>query len=138
MKPVIYLLSAFLTYSLAHGQGRTATPPVQGPLTFVAWKQQQVSDAQSQIQKLTASQADEKTLARAREALATTSELTLEEYISVYLPSLQDDRQSIVKLLEQLNKDETADIVNSLLKRSVAMRKGSDNLLGANAIILSK
>jgi hypothetical protein len=124
LKAAIYFLSAFLTYSLAQGQAPQDIPVVLGPapapvaLTFTAWKQLQISDAQAQVKKLsTARRVDPKLVARAKETLANASELTVEEYVSVYLSALTNDRETLVKLAEKLTKDETADIIATLLRR---------------------
>lgn len=123
IKAAAYILSAFLTYSLmAQGQapliGPLPAPPPIPALTFTAWKQIQITEAQAQVRKLSSGRRnDHKLVARAQETLANASELTVEEYVSVYLTTLQNDRDVLVKLSEKLTKDETADIIGSLLRR---------------------
>lgn len=127
-KILAYILSAILTYSLAQGQAPVVygPQPAPVPLTFTLWKQQQVAEAQTQLQKLTGRRgSDKKEIARAKETLANAGELTVEEYVSVYLTTLQGNRLSLVNLSEKLTKDETADIISSLLNRIDAERKQS-------------
>lgn len=116
--------------ALAQNQELTAAP-----LTFNAWKEQQILEAQNQILRLKATPNNnpnlEKQLKRARDGQLTAMELTLEEYVLVYLPSLQNNPDSIAKLMEKLTKEETAKIIQSLLKRSDASR----NKPGSIAVI---
>lgn len=150
-KTLCYLIAAFLTYSvaqsLAYGQSdrttrmapsQTAPPPSSpapnptghSPMSFVSWKQNQIAEAQEHLQRLIASKADEKQIQRAKDTVTSSSELTIEEYISVYLVDLQTDRPNILKLLEKLNKDESADILIALLRRVESSPKRPATLPG--------
>ena len=128
-KTAVYFIAAILTYSLAqdiaHGQQERSERPASAasPMTYTTWKQQQVAAAQEQLQKLTQAKADQKQIQRAKDAVAGASELTIEEYISVYLTDLQEDRGDIVKLLEKLSKEESADLMMALLRRSDSPQK---------------
>lgn len=61
--------------------------------------------------------AAEKDLRRAQESLQTANELQFEDYINVYLPTLQDQPDSLNKLAEKLSKEELSEIFKSLVKK---------------------
>jgi hypothetical protein len=52
----------------------------------------------------------ERDLKRAQESLETASGLQLDDYISIYLPTLQDQPEALNKLAEKLTKEELAAI----------------------------
>lgn len=142
-QPIVYLIAAMITYSMAQGlahgqQERNQRPYPLSPVSYGTWKQQQVSESQEHLQRLIYSKADQKQIQRAKDALAGASELTIEEYISVYLTSLQDDREDIVKLLEKLDKEESADLLIALLKRSDSPQKRPANVPGVALNHLTK
>jgi hypothetical protein len=120
-------------------------------LTFQAWKDQQVLEAQNQILRISArlnqlkngkasgtesketanlpsnrlkkvGEADslalaEKDLKRAQESMETATGLQFENYIDIYLPSLQDQPEAAAKLIEKLSKEELMEITKALLRK---------------------
>lgn len=124
------------------------------PLTFQAWKEQQILEAQNQTLRVSARisqlksgkgaapvKADslpamnskvkkaadvdslavaEKELRRNQESLQTANALSLEDYVSVYLPTLQDQPEALQTLATKLSKDELAEIFKALVSRSSA------------------
>lgn len=59
----------------------------------------------------------ERELRRAQESLQTANTLTMDEYISVYLPTLQANPDAIQALSQKLSKDELAEIFRGFMKR---------------------
>lgn len=62
--------------------------------------------------------AAEKELKRGQESLDAANSLQLEDYISIYLPTLQDQPGALDKLAEKLSKEELAEIFKGVLKRN--------------------
>ena len=62
--------------------------------------------------------AAEKDIKRAQESLEAANTLVFEDYINIYLPSLQDQPEAINKLADKLSKEELAQIFKSQTKRS--------------------
>lgn len=60
----------------------------------------------------------EKELKRGQESLDAANSLQLEDYISIYLPTLQDQPGALDKLAEKLSKEELAEIFKGVLKRN--------------------
>ena len=60
----------------------------------------------------------EKELKRGQESLDAANSLQLEDYISIYLPTLQDQPGALDKLAEKLSKEELAEIFKGMLKRN--------------------
>lgn len=143
------LLLLIATYSLP------ALAQDVSPLTFQAWKEQQILEAQNQTLRVSAriSQlksgkaaapakaegslpalnskikkaaetdslaAAEKELRRNQESLQTANALSLEDYVSVYLPTLQDQPEALQSLAAKLSKDELAEIFKALVSRGAA------------------
>jgi hypothetical protein len=52
----------------------------------------------------------ERDLKRAQDVLETANELRIEEYISVYLPTIQDQPDALNKLAEKMSKEQLAEI----------------------------
>lgn len=77
--------------------------------------------ASSRIKK--ASEADalliaEKDMKRSQESLEAANALQLDDYITIYLPTLQDQPGALDKLAEKLSKEELAEIFKSMAKRN--------------------
>lgn len=71
----------------------------------------------------TASDADalslaEKDLKRARESLEAANALELEDYVNIYLPSLEAQPEALNALLQKLTKDEMAEILKVVLLKN--------------------
>lgn len=60
----------------------------------------------------------EKDLKRGQESLDAANSLQLDDYISIYLPTLQDQPGALDKLAEKLSKEELAEIFKGMLKRN--------------------
>lgn len=59
----------------------------------------------------------EKDLRRAQESLKAANELGLEDYISVYLPSLKDNPEALQALAQKMSKEELAEIFKLLFRK---------------------
>lgn len=59
----------------------------------------------------------ENNLTRAKESLQTANNLTVDDYITIYLPSLQSHPEDLDQLASTLNKDQLATLFRSLVKR---------------------
>lgn len=117
----------------AYSEEVVATPVVSptAPMTFQSWKGKQILEAQNQVlrssskinqlksRKVSATSKDmvqaERDLTRAREILDTANGLQIADYVSVYLPTLKDQPQSMQQLSERLTKEELTEIVKVLL-----------------------
>lgn len=71
----------------------------------------------------TASDADglslaERDLKRARESLEAANALELEDYVNIYLPSLEAQPEALNALLQKLTKEELADILKVVLSKN--------------------
>lgn len=141
-------LVAAVTGPVAQAQDSSAS----GALTFQAWKNQQVLEAQNQILRASArvtqfksgripnqNERDasttlssnrikkvnttdslaiaERDLKRAQESMEAANGLQVEHYVDVYLMSLQDQPETVVKLLEKLSKDELEEITRTLIRK---------------------
>ncbi len=59
----------------------------------------------------------ERDLKRAQDSLQAANSLQLDDYISIYLPTLQDQPEDVKALAEKLSKEDLAEIFISLVKR---------------------
>jgi hypothetical protein len=59
----------------------------------------------------------EKDVKRAQDILQGANDLQFEDYINIYLPTLQDQPELMNKLVEKLSKEELAEIVKSFVKK---------------------
>lgn len=145
-----------------------AQEPSVPALTFQAWKDQQVLEAQNQILRASnrvatvknskgapveskdsgalpssrvkkANDLDlisnsEKDLKRSQESMQTATALQFEDYINIYLPTLQNEPEALNRLTEKLSKEELAEITKHLIskgsKGNDAKRSGSATLEG--------
>ena len=130
-------------------------------LSFQAWKERQILDAQNQTLRISArisqlkaakkgapvevassapvrnsklrkAEADplssaEKDLRRAFESVQGAGQLTLDDYASVYLPSLQEQPEAVEALVSKLSQEELREILKSLLKTYPSNRSASRN-----------
>ena len=74
----------------------------------------------SRIKKSTDSDtiaSSERDLKRAQESLETANGLQVDDYISIYLPTLQDQPEALNKLAEKLSKEELAEIFKNSYKK---------------------
>lgn len=67
--------------------------------------------------------AAEKDLRRAQESLRASNELTIEDYATIYLPSLRDSAQALQNLAQKLSKEELAEIFKVLVQRDANERE---------------
>ena len=65
----------------------------------------------------------ERDLKRAQETLENANELQFEDYIVIYLPTLQDQPEALSKLADKLSKDELAEIFKVMYTKGA---RGSD------------
>lgn len=76
----------------------------------------------------------ERDLKRAQESMQAAAELQLEDYINIYLPSLQDQPDTLAKLTERLSKEELTEITKVLIRKGFrqpnARRNSSAGTLG--------
>ncbi len=79
--------------------------------------------------------AAERDLLRAQESLQTANGLTLEDYVSIYLPSLQDQPESLHNLVQKFTREELAEMVKMLVNKGVS---SSSNARRNNTFASSK
>lgn len=75
--------------------------------------------------------AAEKDLKRGQEGLDAATTLQLQDYINVYLPTLQDQPAALDKLAEKLSKEELAEIFKGMLKKSSRTTDAKRNAVSA-------
>jgi C4-dicarboxylate-specific signal transduction histidine kinase len=61
--------------------------------------------------------AAEKDLRRSQESLKAANDLSVEDYVSVYLPSLRENPEALQTLAQKLSKEELAEIFKVLLRK---------------------
>lgn len=59
----------------------------------------------------------EKDLRRSQESLKAAGDLTVEDYVTVYLPSLRDSPEALHALAQKMTKEELAEIFKLLIRR---------------------
>lgn len=59
----------------------------------------------------------ERDLRRAQESLKAANELGIDDYVSVYLPSLRDNPEALQALAQKMSKEELAEIFKLLLRK---------------------
>ncbi len=119
-------LNLLLTLSLGLSHA-SEIPNVIEPLSFSAWKQSQILEAQNELLRTSNSldkTSQDKEVKRAQERLDAAQNLQIEEYISVYLPGLAESPAQIEKLAEKLSKEELGAILKGLLSKPTS---GSNN-----------
>lgn len=62
----------------------------------------------------------ERDLRRAQESLQAANNLTLDEYIAIYLPTLRDQPEALQQLSQKLSKEELVEIFKGLVRKDVA------------------
>jgi hypothetical protein len=84
----------------------------------------------------------ERDLKRAQESLETANSLKLDDYISIYLPTLQDQPGALSSLSEKLSKEELAEIFKMTYTHqpqvSDAKRNAVSSLEGAPSSVRAK
>lgn len=129
----------------------------QEPLvyTFKAWKEQQLTDAQNQVARSTTHlnqlkaaikpahgkkatdtpetvAAAERDLKRAEDGVQAASSLQFDDYVNIYVPTLQDQPELVGKLVDKLNKEELSELVKALVlkdSKSNDTKRNHDPLL---------
>ncbi len=148
-----------------------AQEPQFTALTFQAWKDQQVLDAQNQALRASARMNQikagkgtsseskdsaalpsnrikkagngdqlsiaEKDLVRAQETMTSAANLQLADYINIYLPTLQDQPDAAAKLVDQLTKEELAEITKGLIRKGSPTSDTRRNVGGITAEALA-
>lgn len=141
-----------------------AQEPSVASLTFQAWKDQQVLEAQNQILRASNRVANakntkvaqsegkdssalpssrvkksndvdlmsiaEKDLKRSQESMQTATALEFEDYINIYLPTLQNEPAALTRLTEKLSKEDLAEIAKRLISRGA----GANNAQHCNSV----
>ena len=64
--------------------------------------------------------AAERDLRRAQESLKAANDLNIEDYVTVYLPTLREDPEALQALAQKMSKEELAEIFKVLLRQEVA------------------
>lgn len=157
--PQLVLAACFLGLAVTAGAQEIKSAQ---PLAFQGWKDQQVLEAQNQVLRTSArlnsikssrplaiktkdgvatkakkTDADPVTsaeldLKRAKDSLETAQALKFEDYVDVYIPTLQDQPEALQKIAEKLSKEELMVVVKGLMrqpspsdaKRSAALLEG--------------
>jgi hypothetical protein len=71
----------------------------------------------------------ERDLKRAQESLETAGSLQVDDYISIYLPTLQDQPEALDRLAEKLSKEELAEIFKGTYKKGTHASDAKRNTL---------
>lgn len=134
-KLIFFAISLILTPAAALAPSTPPKPSSPIPLSFKAWKDSQSVEARNQVTRLT----NKITLARANlkegqdanlasvevelktaeENLKYASELTIKEYFEVYLAKFKDDPKAIQSVVDQLSKEEVAELLKNALNQRV-------------------
>ncbi len=61
--------------------------------------------------------AAEKDLRRAQESLKAANDLTLEDYISIYLPTLRENPEALQALAQKMSKEELSEVFKLMLRK---------------------
>lgn len=84
----------------------------------------------------------ERDLRRAQESLETANSLTVNDYISIYLPTLQNQPEALSQLSEKLSKEELAELFKGLVARPAkpddAKRSGKNSVLSGVTLSSNK
>jgi hypothetical protein len=64
--------------------------------------------------------AAERDLRRAQESLKASNELNIEDYVTVYLPTLRENPEALQALTQKMSKEELAEIFKVLLRKETA------------------
>lgn len=77
--------------------------------------------------------AAERDLRRAQESLKAANELNVEDYVTVYLPTLRENPEALQALAQKMSKEELAEIFKVLLRKEAApdTRRNSSALADA-------
>lgn len=62
----------------------------------------------------------EKDLRRAQESLKAANDLTIEEYVNVYLPTLRENPEALQTLAQKMTKDELTEVFKVLLRKDTS------------------
>jgi hypothetical protein len=152
MKALILITSCVFAFTTF------AQDPAQVPsvLSFQAWKEQQILDAQNQTLRISARISQlksaksgatqdpkqtvlaEKELRRSQESLQIASQLTLEDYAIIYLPTLHAQPEALQAVAAKLSKEEMAEILKTLVKNYPSTRDAKRSSgVAAEALTLS-
>lgn len=161
----LYILILTFSFTATVAQAQNPIPAEPRPLSFAAWRDQQVLEGQNQVLRassrvaqLKAGKAQSKLpepsevpanarmkkigegeslasaeldLKRAQETVESASKLQFDDYVEVYVPTLQDHPEALQKLSEKLSKEELIEILKLLMQRpKAADAKRSASLVG--------
>lgn len=117
------------------------------PLLYQGWKNQQILEAQNQMLRISARinslkigksgattaaahlptnkikssdplAAAEKDLRRSQESLVAAQNLSFDDYVTIYIPTLQDQPEMVAHLAEKLSHEELVDVVKLLIRQT--------------------
>lgn len=121
------------------------TAATELPLSYRAWKEQQVLDAQNALLRAQNAlrQADsdsrvrfEKDVKRASDLVDVSKEFTVEEYLTIYLSKYQDRADLVLQMFEKLSKEEAKEILTGTFRRAFqsnnAKQKPASLMVGSN------
>lgn len=115
------------------------------PLSYRAWKEQQVLDAQNLLLRaqnaLRQSDSDgrvriEREVRRATDQVDAAKEFSVEEYLSIYLSKYQDRSDLVLQMIEKLSKEEAKEILTGTFRKAFqpnnAKQKQPSLMVGSN------
>lgn len=124
---------------------KDTTAAAELPLSYRAWKEQQVLDAQNALLRAQNAlrQADsdsrvrfEKDVKRASDLVDVSKEFTVEEYLTIYLSKYQDRADLVLQMFEKLSKEEAKEILTGTFRRAFqsnnAKQKPASLMVGSN------
>lgn len=116
------------------------------PLSFRAWKEQQLLDAQNAVLRaqsnLRQSDSDsrskaEKEVRRANDQVDVVKELSVDEYLAIYLVKFQDKPELVLQMIEKLPKEEAKEILTGTFRKAFqqnnAKQKTPALMIGRNS-----
>ena len=115
------------------------------PLSYRAWKEQQVLDAQNSLLRaqnaLRQSESDarvrlEKEVRRATDQVDAAKEFSVEEYLSIYLSKYQERSDLVLQMIEKVSKEEAKEILTGTFRKAFqpnnAKQKQPSLMVGSN------
>lgn len=115
------------------------------PMSYRVWKEQQVLDAQNSFLRAQNSlrQSDselkaraEKDLKKAADQVDVAKDLTIDEYLAVYLSKYQDRPELVLQMVEKLPKEEAKEILTGTFRKAFqqnnAKQKQTSLMIGSS------
>ena len=115
------------------------------PMSYRAWKEQQVLDAQNALlraqnslrQSTDSEKAKiEKEIRKATDQVDMAKEFTIDEYLAIYLSKYQDKPELVLQMIEKIPKEEAKEILTGTFRKAFqphnAKQKQSNLMIGSS------